>query len=96
MHDFQFAKNKERRRKGGTRSLGFTRGSIVRHLHPSKTLLKNNDKAIFLIGGFDEKSKKLTLISIYPSGKDGDRVSRSINPKDIKLLAYNRFQMYNK
>jgi hypothetical protein len=86
LHYMTYMEGNKRPRFGGTRSLGFTKGSIVRHNKPTKTLLKNNKHNLFLVGGND--GKKLTLCSI---DDQSNRVSRTINPKDIKLVAYNKF-----
>jgi hypothetical protein len=83
-----------RSRQGGTRSLGFTKGSIVKYIgKTNKTLSKSNSNLIFRIGGYNEKTMKITLCSLNGEGETDDRISRSINPKDVKHLSYNRFKI---
>ena len=79
LHVFNFAKGGIRKLYGGTRSLGFKRGSIVKHIR----------YGICLIGG---TSKGLiTLHSI----KNNERLCRNAKVSDIIFLAYNNWGWRN-
>lgn len=84
LHVFQFAKGSMRKRFGGTRSLGFKKGSVVRYQGKSKPKVKNGK--FYLVGGFDDN--KITLCAL---SSQSDRLSRAISPGDCKFVAYNRF-----
>lgn len=76
LHDFQANKEGERiRRRGGTRSLGFKKGSIVRY----KKL------GICYVGGCIKKHISLHRIST------GKTITRRSNPTDCKFLCYNNW-----
>ena len=71
LHMLQPEKGGKRKRYGGTISLGFKRGSIVKHSRYGLTY----------IGGYSE-SKRITLHSI----EIGKRICRTAKPEDIKIL----------
>ena len=76
LHMFQFAKGGVRKLYGGMRSVGFKRGSIVKH----------KKYGICYIGGASKMG-----ISLHSLGS-GDRICRRAKAKDIKFLAYNSFR----
>lgn len=80
LHSFQPRIGGERRLYGGTMSLGFKRGSLVKHK-------KYN---IAYVGGFSEK----TGISLHRL-LDNERICRTAKRKDIKFLSYNNYRYYN-
>jgi hypothetical protein len=98
LHMLQFAKGGIRRRNGGTRSLGFKRGSLVKHPKWGLTY----------VGGFCELLNYENLpsterfarttpivekrgISLH-SLADGQRLTQNANPLDCKFLSYNTWR----
>lgn len=79
LHVFQSAKNSIRKKYGGTRSLGFSRGSIVKH----------NKFGITYIGG--NSKNRISLHSI----ENSDRLTRNVKAEDIKFLTYNSWRIFN-
>ncbi len=78
LHRRQPGKSGVRSLYGGTRSLGFKRGSIVRH----------HKHGITFIGG--TTNGKITLHNI----KNGDRLCRNAKPCDIKFLSYSSWRYH--
>jgi len=78
LHVFQPAKGNIRKRYGGTRSLGFKRGSLV--FHPKYKLT--------YIGGYSKGT--ISLHSLI----DGKRLCKSSKSKDIKFLSYNTWKTH--
>jgi len=76
LHVFNFTKDSIRKLYGGTRSLGFKRGSIVRHIK----------HGVCLIGGTSKN-----LISLH-STVNYKRLCQNAIPSDIKFLAYNNWR----
>lgn len=76
LHRFEPDKNGERKRYGGTMSLGFKKGSIV----------KNKKHGICYIGG--SLKDRLSLHSL----EDGKRLCQNAKTEDTKFLAYNSFR----
>jgi hypothetical protein len=72
---FQFAKGGKRKRFGGTVSLGIPKGTVVKAKYKKKEIL-------CYIGG--NMNGKLSVLNI----ENGERISRSINKKDIKYMGY--------
>jgi hypothetical protein len=87
LHKFQFKKGdvirNGRTRSGGTRSLGFAKGSIILYIGKSKSKIQNG--RVYLVGGNDGSKLSLHSISSY------ERLNRTINPGDCKFLGYNKF-----
>lgn len=77
LHKMMYAKGGVRMNYGGSRSCGFTRGSIV----------KNKDGDIRYIGGFSKKGLSLCDMST------GKRKTRSANPNKITFLSYNSWRI---
>jgi len=73
LHIFQPAKGNIRKSYGGTRSLGFKRGSLVYHPKYKLTYIGGTSKG------------KISLHSII----NGKRLCTSAKPKDIKFFSYN-------
>lgn len=71
LHILQPAKGGERKRFGGTRSLGFSKGTLVRD--------KNDD--IKYTEGYSSKNR-ITLCDI----KTGKRITQNAKPEDLKVL----------
>jgi len=71
LHTLQPSKGGERKRFGGTRSIGFSKGTLVQD--------KNN--TIRYTEGYSSKNR-ITLCDI----KTGERVSRNAKPEDLKIL----------
>jgi hypothetical protein len=85
LHMLQFAKKGKRKRYGGTRSLGFKRGSLVKHskygvsyIGGSRRLKKPSEASPTING-------RISLHSIT----DGKRLCQNAKPTDIKFLSYN-------
>ena len=76
LHMFQPAKRGARRIYGGTRSLGFKRGSLVKH----------KKYGTCFVGG--ASNKRITLHSL----ENGETISRKIRTSDIKFLGYISFR----
>ena len=76
LHVFNFAKGGVRKLYGSTRSLGFKRGSIVRHIK----------YGICLIGGTSKN-----LISLHAI-TDSKRLCRNAKISDIKFLTFNSWR----
>jgi hypothetical protein len=75
LHVLNPTKGNIRRNYGGTRSLGFKRGSIVRH----------KKHGICFVGG--SSKGKISLHNL----KSGERRFRNISVEDVKFLSYNSF-----
>ena len=73
LHMFQPAKGNVRKPYGSTRSLGFSRGSLVKH----------PKFGVVYVGGHSKGG--LSLHSLVT----GIRIARSVKPKDIKLISNN-------
>jgi len=80
LHALQPNIGGKRRLYGGTMSLGFKRGSLVKHK-------KYN---IVYVGGFLEK-RGISLHSL----SNNERICRTAKIKDIKFLSYNCYRYYN-
>jgi len=78
LHRIQPAKGGERMRYGGTRSLGFKRGSIVKHLK----------RGITYVGGY--LNGRISLHSL----ETGKRITQSARPEHVKHLTYNSWRVY--
>jgi hypothetical protein len=76
LHMLQSVVGGIRRRQGGTRILGFKKGSLVQHPRHK----------ICYIGGYSEEG-----ITLH-SQKNGRRVSRKAKPIDCKLLTFNSWR----
>lgn len=76
LHKFQFAKGGDRRSYGGTRSLGFKRGSVVRHPRHGLTY----------VGG--TSNGRITLHDIAT----GERVCRNAKPEQTAFVCYNAWK----
>lgn len=76
LHVFQPSKNGVRREYGGTRSLGFKRGSLVRH----------KKYGICYVGG---TSKERISVHGFWNGK---RLSQSVKSEECKFLTYMSFR----
>lgn len=76
LHKFQPTKNGVRKNYGGTRSLGFKRGSLVKHKKYSVTY----------VGG--TMKDRISLHSL----ETGKRLTRNIKPVDCKFLTYNTWR----
>jgi hypothetical protein len=87
LHYLQYSKGFTRPRFGGTRSLGFKKGSIVKYVGKTKSKIENGKT--YLVGGFNDKGQ-ITLCSIE---SQSDRLNRTINPKDCKFVSYNKFSI---
>ncbi len=72
LHVLQPAKGGERKPYGGTRSLGFKRGSLVKHVK----------FGVVYIGGTSKNR-----ISLHSIG-DGKRLTQNAKPADCKFMAY--------
>ena len=72
LHAFQPAKGGVRRHYGGTISLGFKRGSLVKHLK----------WGLCFIGGY--LKNRISLHSLF----DGRRLTQQADPRDLKFLTY--------
>lgn len=87
LHKFQFQKGdvirNGRIRSGGTRSLGFTKGSLVRYVGKTKSKIQNG--RVYLVGGNDGSKLSLHSTSRY------ERLNRTVTPSDCKFLGYNKF-----
>jgi len=79
LHMFQFAKGGLRRRNGGTISLGFKKGSIIKHHENGRCYIGGNT------GG------KISLHSL----STGVRLTKVAKPSDIKFLSFSSFRFYN-
>ncbi len=78
LHFRQPSKSGERSPYGGTRSLGFKRGSIVRH----------SKRGVTYVGGSSDGR-----ISLHRM-KDGKRLCQNAKASDIKFLAYSTWRTY--
>ena len=76
LHVFQSAKDGIRKTYGGTRSLGFKRGSLVKH----------KKHGFCYVGG--AKKNRISLRSL----KNGKGISRDARTSDIKFLGYSSFR----
>lgn len=79
LHRFQPSKGGIRKRYGGTRSLGFKRGTLVKSKY-----------GLCYIGGCDEKRKRLSLHDV----KTGKRLTQNAKPEDLKILTSVSFRSY--
>lgn len=73
LHAMNPSKGGKRRDYGGTRSLGFKRGSLVKHFKYNLCYVGGNSKG------------RISLHSL----EDGKRLCRNAKPEDCKLLTYN-------
>jgi hypothetical protein len=80
LHAFQPASGGIRRPYGSTRSIGFRRGSIVKH----------PKYGVCTIGGI-QKEKYITICNL----SNCLRISQRITFKNIKFLTYNNYRIYN-
>lgn len=80
LHMLQFSKGGVRRPQGGTRSLGFKRGTLVRH--PKHGMAS--------VGGFDRRRQTLSLHD-YRSNK---RLTQGAKVVDCKVLAWTPYRTY--
>ena len=80
LHVFQFSKGAVRRPYGGTRSMGFKRGSLVRH--PKHGLC--------YVGG--TSNGRLSLHSLL----DGTRLCQNAKVGDVEFKAFSSFRFYRK
>ena len=78
LHVTQPAKGGVRKSYGGTRSLGFKRGSLVKHVR----------HGFAYVGG--TMNGRITLHSIA----DGSRISRTVKPKDCLFFAYSSWRAH--
>lgn len=76
LHAFQPTKGGRRRLYGGTRSLGFKRGSIVRH----------RTRGVCYVGG--TSGDRISLHAVTT----GERLGRSFKTEDCRFLAYNSWR----
>ena len=79
LHMLQPAKGGVRRRQGGTRSMGFKRGSLVKHIK----------HGLAYIGGCSAAGISLHSLT---GGKDGGRLCRNAQPTDLKFLTFNTWR----
>lgn len=70
LHVFQFAKGAKRRNYGGTRSMGITRGTLIKH----------KKWGLALVGGTSKN--RISLHNIF----DFNRLCQNSKPKDCKIL----------
>jgi hypothetical protein len=77
LHMFQPSVNNVRKTYGSTMSLGFKRGSIVKH----------QKYKICYVGG--TKGDRISLHNL----EDGSRLCQNAKPSDIKFLTYNTWKM---
>lgn len=77
LHALQPAKGGVRRPYGGTISLGFKRGSLVKHIK----------WGLCYVGGF--LKKRISLHSLI----DGKRLTQNAKPDDCKFLTYNSWRV---
>lgn len=78
LHKFKTEKGGIRRLYGGTRSLGFKRGSLVKHPR----------YGVVYVGGTSKNR-----ISVH-SLKDGKRLYQKVKPEDCIFLAYNMWKIH--
>lgn len=76
IHVFQPAKGGARKSYGGTRSLGFKRGSIVKHV----------TRGVCYVGGTSEG--RISLHSL----KTGNRLCQNAKPQEAKFMSYNSWR----
>ena len=76
LHVQNFAKGGIRKNYGGTRSMGFARGSLVKH----------NKKGLAYVGG--TSSGRISLRDVGT----GKRMGQNFRPEDCKFLAYNTWR----
>lgn len=91
LHVMNTQKGGLRKRYGGTISMGFERGSLAVHgkhgliyiggTHIHKPIKKERNKV------YKYEYERITIHST----KNGRRISRNIQPKDLKFLTYNSF-----
>jgi hypothetical protein len=81
LHMLQPAKGGIRRSNGGTRSLGFKRGSLVKH----------PKFGVVYVGGVRTGSKRISLHSL----ETGKRVCQVAKPEDCKFLSYNAWKVHS-
>lgn len=79
LHGLKPSKGGVRKRYGGTRSLGFKRGTLVK-----------SGYGLCYIGGFDEKRKRLSLHDV----KTGKRTTKAAKPDDIRVLTSVSFRSF--
>lgn len=79
LHILQFAKGGVRRRNGGTMSLGFKRGSLVKH----------SKHGLCFIGGTMGTGVSLHVLA------NGKRLCQNAKTSDIKFLSYSSFRFYD-
>ena len=77
LHMFQPGQGNVRREYGGTRSIGFTRGSIVRHRKLGVTHVGGTSKG---------------RVSLHAM-RDGKRLTQNAKTEDIKFLAYTGWRL---
>jgi len=80
LHRFQPSKGGIRRRYGGTRSLGYKRGTLVRHPR----------YGLCYIGGCNGRRRRLSLHDI----KTGKRITQDAKDEDIKILTSVGFRSF--
>ena len=80
LHRFQPSKGGIRKRYGGTRSLGYKRGTLVRH----------SRYGLCYIGGCNERRRRLSLHDI----KTGKRITQDAKEDDIKILTSVSFRSF--
>lgn len=81
LHRFQPSKGGIRRRYGGTRSLGYKRGTLVRH----------SIYGLCYIGGCNERRRRLSLHDI----KTGRRITQDAKEDDIRILTSVSFRSFH-
>jgi hypothetical protein len=74
LHYFQYSKGNIRSRFGGTRSLGFKKGSVVRYSGDSKAILKKIPNRICVVGG--NEGNKLSICFIHGKGIGNNKENR--------------------
>jgi len=80
LHRFQPSKRGIRKRYGGTRFLGYKRGTLVRH----------SIYGLCYIGGCNERRRRLSLHDI----KTGKRITQDAKDEDIKILTSVSFRSF--
>jgi hypothetical protein len=89
LHYLQPDKKGRRKNLGGTRSMGFTRGSLVKH---SKYKICYIGGTSFRITKYKNKKYKNERISLH-NIHTGHRITQCAKPKDCKFLAYLNFKI---
>lgn len=88
LHKFQPAQFGIRSQYGSTRSLGFTRGSVVTHQRYYTEIKGVRKFTDLYVGG--HTAKRLSLHSV----KNGKRVSRSVKPSDCRFRTYSSWRWH--